>query len=725
MFNICRRGPASIGRVVRAAAAAPAISFRSPATSFALRTTARSPIEARYLHLSSPWRNKLAQANLQVDESAIEESILEELPSEEAVATKFDELRTRGLVDEAVINQIVKGMALHTMTPVQRETINHALQGTDLIAQAKTGTGKTVGFLLPTIQRILEKNPDLTERRKHSKARPDDIQAIIISPTRELAEQIAVEAKKIAYNTNIVVQVATGGNSKRTMLQKTQREGCHLLVATPGRLKDLLTDPYSRVAAPNLNTLVLDEADRLLDDGFSQDIEEIVKLLPERSEVDRQTLLFSATVPQEVMHLVRKTLKPGFEFVQTVQPGEQATHDRIPQKIVRVPGMENYMPTLLELCQREIAKVGEPLAEGEDGAEAGVRTPFKAIVYFASTANVQLGMEVFRNLKTPGAGTGSLFGKHPLWPVQLFHMHGQLTQQQRTRNSEAFRRSKSAILFSTDVTARGMDFPDVTHVIQIGLPQTRDQYVHRIGRTGRAGKQGEGWIFIHENELREARKRLRNLPISTDVTLDTGAVDMTRDAQLPAPTAQVLNQIADAIKMVDRETKNRAYMAALGTGSDPTTNAEAVNQWVRFGFGWERPPRVSRSLAQTLGIARVPGMNFDIRDPEDEAPRSRGRDEDRDSGRGRGRERERSSFRSRDNSRETSRYTDFKESSFRDRGVNRGRGDFDQGNSYGNRDRGSVRRDRGPWDAPSGRDRHDGRDNDRRTYKREESPATF
>ncbi|KAH8817378.1 P-loop containing nucleoside triphosphate hydrolase protein [Xylogone sp. PMI_703] len=714
MFNVCRRGPASISRIVRAAATAPAITLRSTPGSIALRTTASLPIERRYLHLSSPWSDRLAQAKLKLDESP--EDITHNGTAEEELATKFEDLRTKKLVHPALIDQIVKGMALHTMTPVQRQTINQALQGTDIIAQAKTGTGKTVGFLLPTIQRILEKNPELAKHRRTSRARPDDIQAIVISPTRELAEQIAVEAKKLAYNTNVVVQVATGGNSKRSMLQKTQREGCHLLVATPGRLNDLLTDPYSRIAAPHLRMLVLDEADRLLDEGFSQDIEDIIKLLPDRTEVDRQTLLFSATVPHEVMHLVKRTLKPGFEFVQTVQPGEQATHDRIPQKIVRVPGIENYLPTLLELCQREISKVGEPLEEGEDGAEAGVRGPFKAIVYFASTANVQLAMEIFRNLRQPQNGTGSLFGKHPLWPVELFHIHGQLTQMQRTRSSEAFRRAKSAILFSTDVTARGMDFPNVTHVIQIGLPQSRDQYIHRVGRTGRAGKQGEGWIFIHENEIREARQRLRALPLTTDNTLDAGAVDMTHNAQLPAATAAVLNQIADATKMVDREFKTRAYMAALGTSGDPRIGAEAVNQWVRYGFGWEHPPRVSRSLAQTLGISRVPGMNFDISDPEDDFASSRGRDDRRggqDFGRdgrdGRGRSENR--LRSRDGSRSN----DFG-GSFRDRDSGRGR-------SFGGRERSGRDRDSGNRRDQSHWQRRGRAGNDRGNHRQEHSAS--
>lgn len=288
-----------------------------------------------------------------------------------------------------------------------------------------------------------------------------------------MAEQIATEAVKVTANTNLIVQVAVGGNSKREMLQKVQREGCHILVGTPGRLMDLLSDSYSGVSAPALTTLVLDEADRLLDSGFSRDIEEIGNFLPNRAEVDRQTLLFSATVPKEVMGLVRATLKPNFEFVQTVGRGDVATHEKIPQKIVYLPGIENQLPALLELSKREIEKRNLARTNGEE------TTPFKALVYFNSTANVELASAIFENLRVEGGG--SHFKQHPLYPMEISEMHGQLTQVARTRVSERFRKADSAILFSTDVTARGMDFPNVTHVIQIGSPPNRDQYIHRLG----------------------------------------------------------------------------------------------------------------------------------------------------------------------------------------------------------------------------------------------------
>ena len=404
---------------------------------------------------------------------------------------------------------------------------------------------------------------------------------------------------KLTRNTDLRVQVAVGGNSKRFMLQKTQREGCHILVATPGRLNDLLTDPYSRIAAPALTTLVLDEADRLLDDGFAADIETIIDLLPDRSKVDRQTLLFSATIPREVMGLVRTTLKRDFAFVQTVKEGDVATHESVPQKIVTVPGLENFMPALLELSKREIEKAARDGADGH---------PYKAIVYFGSTANVELAASIFDNLRGEG---GDMFSKHPLYPAEIFEMHGKLTQAERTRASERFRRSKSAILFSSDVTARGMDFPGVTHVIQVGLPPTRDQYIHRVGRTGRAGKVGEGWIFITQSSLQEARSTLRGLPISLDKTLEASQVDMTRDAQLPASVAKTLSQAGEATKMVSRSTKVKAYNAELSQiRGNAKHRAAELNQWTRYGWGWEQAPMIDPRLAQKLGLARVEGINI-------------------------------------------------------------------------------------------------------------------
>lgn len=480
------------------------------------------------------------------------------------------------------------------------------------LAQARTGTGKTLAFVIPVLQNIINVDPTLefppSFGRQAEQARQQyrnrgnsrgplpllDIRAIIISPTRELAEQIAVEARKVTRGTGVIVQTAVGGTRKREGLRTIQHEGCHVLVGTPGRLYDILSDPYSGVKAPNLSALVLDEADRLLDQGFSQEIEDIQKQLPSRSERDRQTLLFSATIPKEVMHMVRRTMKPDFEFVRTVKEGEQETHMKVPQKIAFVRGFDNVMPALVELCKREQQK-------SEDKT-------FKAIVYFGATSEVALAATTFANLNRSGETSSR---KNVFYPASIIEMHGKLSQQERTRAADAFRRSKSGILLSSDVTARGMDFPNVTHVIQVGIPQTREAYVHRIGRTARADKGGEGWLLLTDLEKQEARGRLRDLPLVLDNSLETARIDMSQDAQLSASAAETLTQTINASKTLPSSVKNGAYLSTLGIYTWVPYKSrliESMNARARYCWGMETPPSISPGLAGRLGLMGVPGV---------------------------------------------------------------------------------------------------------------------
>ena len=414
-------------------------------------------------------------------------------------------------------------------------------------------------------------------------------------------------------NTGVVVQTAVGGTHKAAGLREIRNRGCHILVGTPGRLKDLLSDSYSGVEAPNLSALVLDEADRLLDQGFAPEIAEIQRYLPNRREVDRQTLLFSATVPSEVMDVVRSTMKKDFKFVQTVAKGESQVHNSVPQKVVVVRGFENLIPALYEICEREIKKPGS--------------RPFKAIVYFGATTEVMLSHSILLNVRNPGE---TRFGQHPLQPARIFQIHSRLTQDQRTRAADLFRKAESAILLSSDVTARGMDFPNVTHVIQVGLPQTRETYIHRVGRTARAGKEGEGVLLLTQWEADEAQRRLSRLPITEDNSVRTAGVDMRKDAQLPAYVASTLTATTEAAKMAPARLKIAAYMASLGVYAwFPTKKllVQSMNDRVHYGWGSKNIPKLSPLLAQRLQIDRVPGIEIG-RNPE--------LDEDRTESQGRG-----------------------------------------------------------------------------------------
>ena len=405
----------------------------------------------------------------------------------------------------------------------------------------------------------------------------------------------------------MIVQTAVGGTRKREGLYRIQHQGCHVLVGTPGRLKDILSDPMSGVKAPNLTALVLDEADRLLDDGFAPEIEEIQSYLPDPEKVDRQTLMFSATVPHEVIKIVRRTMKPNYKFVKTVADNEVPTHLTVPQKAVVLHGLENALPAILELVKDYIKK----------GREDSSLRPFKAIVYFNSTAEVSLASEAFQSLlndpEDPRSG-------HPLGRMLMLDIHSRLTQGARTRSSDMFRKSRSAILFSSDVTARGMDFPDVTHVIQVGSPRQRESYIHRLGRTARANKTGEGWIFLHKGEYDDFRQKLGDLPISESAeSLQAASVNMsTLNQELPASTAKTLTQIQGAMKVVPAKTKSSAFDALINVLSGvfirKSDMIRALNNLAVFGYGFKEPPSLRREFARRLGLERTPGVR--ISDPQ-------------------------------------------------------------------------------------------------------------
>lgn len=379
------------------------------------------------------------------------------------------------------------------------------------------------------------------------------------------------------------MQVAVGGTQKRAMLQKTQREGCHLMIGTPGRLNDIFSDDYSGVKAPNLNALVMDEADRLLDDGFQKEIEEIKTHLPDPDQVERQNLMFSATIPRDVVNLVRQTMRPGFHFAKCVSEDEEPTHQRIPQKYVNLAGFENITPTLYELVlqQHQLAQSGEA-------------RPFKAIIYFNSTAEVTLAASVFYKL------SGGFKRNTPLVGLRNYEIHSKLSQAQRTRAADDFRAAKAGILFSSDVTARGMDFPNVTHVIQIGLPRERDSYIHRLGRTGRAGKEGEGWLFLTPFEKTELRRRLRDLPLVDEThSLECANIDMSQAAEVPEAVGKILSECVEAHKKVYPDQLDAAFRGLFGSYQwygDKRGLLEGANRLAEYGWGMPTPPNPPATL---------------------------------------------------------------------------------------------------------------------------------
>ncbi|KAL9060785.1 MAG: hypothetical protein Q9162_000489 [Coniocarpon cinnabarinum] len=534
--------------------------------------------------------------------------------------TRFQELSDREIVNRRIVNTLTGPMGLQTMTQVQSLTISEAVKGVDVLAQAKTGTGKTIGFLLPVLQRILESKPELADRRGGMRVRygagRSSTLALIISPTRELAEQIATEAKRLTEGTGVLVQTAVGGTQKRSHLNDMVRQGCHILVGTPGRLKDLLS---SDIEAPGLESLVLDEADRLMDDGFWPEIKDIMSLLPDTQTQDRQTLLFSATVPPDVVKLARSVLKRDMHYVRTVQEDETPTQERVKQTLVPIPGFENSLPTVLQILEKS-QQQNDFIPDGR---------PFKAIVYFNSTAETTLNFHLLMHLRqNPHLLPPSLRDSRLLKSVRVHAIHSRLTQQQRTNAAAYFREARSAILCSSDVTARGMDFPGVTHVIQVGLPPSRDQYVHRLGRTARAGKEGEGWLLLPQVAMREMRTRLGRIPMDTvrpnelsAASLDTARIPEEESAEeeraLEDPYMQACMAAArDALQSgaIDYESFEKAYMGTIGTWQwfpNKSMTIDLLNRWARWGWGMMTPPTISRGLASRIGFFGIPGVNLD------------------------------------------------------------------------------------------------------------------
>ncbi|KAL0944374.1 dead box RNA helicase [Colletotrichum truncatum] len=539
------------------------------------------------------------------------EQTAEEPKQDSGALSRFEDLRTLG-VHNNLVDSITKGLKYDTMTDVQSKTIEPALKGMDMVAQAKTGTGKTLAFLVPVLQRMIAADPSLATRRARFAANAADIRGIVISPTRELAEQIAVEAEKLCSGTGLVVQRAVGGTRKREMLEKTRRQGCHLLVGTPGRLNDLLSDPSSGIKAPNLAAIVLDEADRMLDVGFERELNEIVSRLPDAQKSQRQTLLFSATIPQNVISLAREWVRPdNFDFIQTVSSDDVLTHEKVKQHIVNCRGWGNVLPALYEIIQTEVEK----RANNRD------LLPFKALVFLPTTGFVDLAGDVDRDLKSLRSQYGRIFG----WRI-----HSKLTQSQRTRAAEEFRKSQSGILFSSDVTARGLDFPNVTHVIQVGAPSDREQYIHRLGRTGRAKKDGEGWLIIPECEIRKARNELGGLPIEPNTTLESAQIDFSRDEP-----NEITKQVTEATARVREDVLETAYLSLWGQFDVKSAHERAreLKEWFVDGLKRDNTPYMNPGSVMKRGLRGIRDINTG--DREERSSRF-SRDEGRSFGRDRG-----------------------------------------------------------------------------------------
>lgn len=342
----------------------------------------------------------------------------------------------------------IKSLGFTTMTPIQEQVLRFTLAGHDAIGRAQTGTGKTAAFLISIINDLLN-NPVSDERFR------GEPRALILAPTRELALQIESDAIELLKHTKLSVVTLLGGVDYDKQRKALDKRFVDIMVATPGRLIDFLEQ--KEVWLDRLEFLVIDEADRLLDMGFIPSVKRIIRLAPPKA--DRQTLMFSATFSYDVLNLAQQWL---FEPVTVEIEPEQKTSDRVQQRVFIV-GRRDKERLLKELLESETIE--------------------KVMVFANRRDQVR---KLYDRLKAQGYKVGMLSGEIP--------------QDKRIKMLDQFKSGKTQIMIATDVAGRGIHVDNVSHVINYTLPEQADDYVHRIGRTGRAGASGVSISFACEDD---------------------------------------------------------------------------------------------------------------------------------------------------------------------------------------------------------------------------------
>lgn len=352
------------------------------------------------------------------------------------------------LLDNRIVRAI-REMGFEKLSPIQEQAIPYLLQGEDIIGQAQTGTGKTAAFGIPAIQHI---NPDVKK-----------LQTIILCPTRELAIQAAEELRKIAkYMHGIKVLPVYGGQDISRQIAGLR--GVQIIVGTPGRVMDHMR--RHTIKLDLVNMVVLDEADEMLNMGFREDIETVLEYIPTE---DRQTILFSATMPKAILEITKNYQKPDAKMIKVVK------------KELTVPKIEQYY---LDVKRKDKIEVLTRLLDFYE--------PKLSLVFCNTKKMVDDLTEVLKGRGYFAEG-----------------LHGDMSQAQRDRVMKSFRSGKTDILIATDVAARGIDVDDVEAVFNYDIPQDDEYYVHRIGRTGRAGRTGRSFTFVKGKEVYKLKDIMR------------------------------------------------------------------------------------------------------------------------------------------------------------------------------------------------------------------------
>ena len=472
---------------------------------------------------------------------------------------------------------------IEKLTPIQAETLAPLLQGDDVLARAKTGTGKTLGFLVPAIDRLY--------RSRHGKCPktglPNDkrTRVLVISPARELAIQIQTEAETLLkYHDGLSADCVYGGRKIGAEARRMAKSPPSVLVATPGRLADHLenTENFAKRLA-GVETVILDECDNLLDAGFWESVRGILKHVPPPDQ--RQTMLFSATMDEKMTKTASEVLRKHHIIVDTAGAGgaDGGTDDTVASvshRAVVAPSAKQ-----LEALMAEIVRVQ---ASGPK---------HRAIIFFPTANATKFFARLFNH-----AG------------LNVLEMHSRLSQSKRQKVSDQFRRGYHPFLFSSDVSARGLDYPDVTHVLQVGIPSSKEQYLHRSGRTGRgvSGARGESILLLSSAE---ARYVLDDMLPNID-GLKTSVQAVAESEMLEH--GPMLTKARASLRRAEPAVAEKAYQAYLGSQKDFIGSkkggrrlgwskerlVQEANAWSFEVLGLEKPPPL---LARTVGKMGLKG----------------------------------------------------------------------------------------------------------------------
>jgi ATP-dependent RNA helicase MSS116 len=506
------------------------------------RRRVRGPIRRAASPIAAQAQERVVSARARHEQATQDPTLL--------TTYRFDE---RADLHPGTKRAVTEVMGFQQMTEIQYKTFNAALEGKSVLGRARTGTGKTLAFLLPAIERLMFMDVSVYRADRN-------VGILIVAPTRELAMQIGSEASRLlTFESKWSVLTLYGGTKIQRDVALLNRQIPTILVATPGRLLDHLEDTrlrgrkFSDVVGET-PIVVLDETDRLLE-GFAKDTRRILSFLPRPEK--RQTLLFSATVPTRLKRILDEILPADYVEVDCVGNNDSSkqTNKRVTQSYTLLPAMDSYVSYLVSITK-------QAMEEEKD---------YKIVVFFPAARLVRFFTRFFN------VGLG----------IPVLEMHSRMSQSARTRINSSFRNAKRGVLFTSDVSARGVDFPDVTLVVQYGAPSNKELYIHRLGRTGRAGREGKGLLVLLPFE----KKALKEIDLQRLICVN---IEDHKDLMDKVDFAQNLVRSGHPFLTPNAEAAYLAFVAYYMTSKGMGSRDDVVD--------------AAKVFAQIIGLPKLPDL---------------------------------------------------------------------------------------------------------------------